>query len=112
CSSSAVVLLGMATAARRGPAAPAPGSPPPAVATARAATAARAWRTSSATSTRPASSPTPDSPPPEPSWLPRRCCANRANRRGGGMKGSKKVLEALNDVLGGELVGINQYFLH
>ena len=28
------------------------------------------------------------------------------------MKGSKKVLEALNDVLGGELVGINQYFLH
>ena len=28
------------------------------------------------------------------------------------MKGSKKVVEALNDVLGGELVGINQYFLH
>ena len=28
------------------------------------------------------------------------------------MKGSKAVLEALNDVLGGELVGINQYFLH
>jgi bacterioferritin len=28
------------------------------------------------------------------------------------MKGSKKVIEALNDVLGGELVGINQYFLH
>jgi len=28
------------------------------------------------------------------------------------MKGSKKVLEALNDVLAGELVGINQYFLH
>jgi bacterioferritin len=28
------------------------------------------------------------------------------------MRGSKKVLEALNDVLGGELIGINQYFLH
>ena len=28
------------------------------------------------------------------------------------MKGSKKVIEALNDVLAGELVGINQYFLH
>jgi bacterioferritin len=28
------------------------------------------------------------------------------------MKGSKKVLEALNDVLAGELVSINQYFLH
>src|SRR5262249_52388825 len=28
------------------------------------------------------------------------------------MKGSKKVIEALNDVLGGELGGINQYFLH
>jgi len=28
------------------------------------------------------------------------------------MKGSKKVVEALNDVLGGELVGINHYFLH
>ena len=28
------------------------------------------------------------------------------------MKGSKAVIEALNDVLGGELVGINQYFLH
>jgi bacterioferritin len=28
------------------------------------------------------------------------------------MKGSKKVIQALNDVLGGELVGINQYFLH
>ena len=28
------------------------------------------------------------------------------------MKGSKKVIDALNDVLGGELVGINQYFLH
>jgi bacterioferritin len=28
------------------------------------------------------------------------------------MKGSKQVLDALNDVLGGELVGINQYFLH
>jgi bacterioferritin len=28
------------------------------------------------------------------------------------MKGSKAVIEALNDVLGAELVGINQYFLH
>jgi len=28
------------------------------------------------------------------------------------MKGSKKVIQALNDVLGGELVGISQYFLH
>ena len=28
------------------------------------------------------------------------------------MKGSKKVVEVLNDVLAGELVGINQYFLH
>ena len=28
------------------------------------------------------------------------------------MKGSKKVLDALNDVLSAELVGINQYFLH
>ena len=28
------------------------------------------------------------------------------------MKGSKKVVDALNDVLGAELVGINQYFLH
>jgi len=28
------------------------------------------------------------------------------------MKGSKPVIDALNDVLGGELVGINQYFLH
>jgi len=28
------------------------------------------------------------------------------------MKGHKKVIEALNDVLAGELVGINQYFLH
>ncbi len=28
------------------------------------------------------------------------------------MKGSKKVIQALNDVLAGELVGINQYFLH
>ena len=28
------------------------------------------------------------------------------------MKGSKKVLDVLNDVLSGELVGINQYFLH
>ncbi len=28
------------------------------------------------------------------------------------MKGSKAVIDALNDVLGGELVGINQYFLH
>ena len=28
------------------------------------------------------------------------------------MKGSKKVIQVLNDVLAGELVGINQYFLH
>jgi bacterioferritin len=28
------------------------------------------------------------------------------------MKGSKKVVEVLNDVLSAELVGINQYFLH
>jgi bacterioferritin len=28
------------------------------------------------------------------------------------MKGSKKVIEVLNDVLAAELVGINQYFLH
>ena len=28
------------------------------------------------------------------------------------MKGSKAVIAALNDVLGGELVGISQYFLH
>ena len=28
------------------------------------------------------------------------------------MKGSKAVIDVLNDVLGGELVGINQYFLH
>src|SRR5258706_6670519 len=28
------------------------------------------------------------------------------------MKGSKKVIDVLNDVLAGELVGINQYFLH
>ena len=28
------------------------------------------------------------------------------------MKGSKKVIDALNEVLAGELVGINQYFLH
>ncbi len=28
------------------------------------------------------------------------------------MKGSKKVVEVLNDVLSGELVGINQYFVH
>jgi bacterioferritin len=28
------------------------------------------------------------------------------------MKGSKKVIDALNDILGGELIGINQYFLH
>ena len=28
------------------------------------------------------------------------------------MKGSKAVIDALNDVLGGELIGINQYFVH
>jgi bacterioferritin len=28
------------------------------------------------------------------------------------MKGSKKVVDVLNEVLAGELVGINQYFLH
>ena len=28
------------------------------------------------------------------------------------MKGSKRVVDALNDVLASELVGINQYFLH
>ena len=28
------------------------------------------------------------------------------------MKGSRRVVEALNDVLSAELVGINQYFLH
>jgi bacterioferritin len=28
------------------------------------------------------------------------------------MKGSKKVVDVLNDVLSAELVGINQYFLH
>lgn len=28
------------------------------------------------------------------------------------MKGSKAVIDALNDVLSGELVGINQYFMH
>jgi bacterioferritin len=28
------------------------------------------------------------------------------------MKGSKKVVDVLNEVLSGELVGINQYFLH
>jgi len=28
------------------------------------------------------------------------------------MKGSKKVIDVLNDVLAAELVGINQYFLH
>ena len=28
------------------------------------------------------------------------------------MKGSKKVIDVLNDVLSAELVGINQYFLH
>ncbi len=28
------------------------------------------------------------------------------------MKGSKQVIDALNDILGGELIGINQYFLH
>lgn len=28
------------------------------------------------------------------------------------MKGNQKIIEALNEVLGGELVAINQYFLH
>lgn len=28
------------------------------------------------------------------------------------MKGNKKLIEALNDILTGELTGINQYFLH
>lgn len=28
------------------------------------------------------------------------------------MKGNPKIIDALNDVLGGELVAINQYFLH
>src|SRR5215813_1780243 len=28
------------------------------------------------------------------------------------MKGSRRVVEALNDILSAELVGINQYFLH
>jgi len=28
------------------------------------------------------------------------------------MKGSKAVIDALNEILGGELIGINQYFLH
>jgi len=28
------------------------------------------------------------------------------------MKGNPKIIEALNEVLGGELVAINQYFLH
>lgn len=28
------------------------------------------------------------------------------------MKGAKEVIELLNEVLAGELVGINQYFLH
>jgi len=28
------------------------------------------------------------------------------------MKGNRKVIEALNDVLAAELIGINQYFLH
>jgi bacterioferritin len=28
------------------------------------------------------------------------------------MKGSKEIIDALNEILAGELVGINQYFLH
>lgn len=28
------------------------------------------------------------------------------------MKGNKKVIEALNDILTGELTGVNQYFVH
>ncbi|MFP6664994.1 MAG: bacterioferritin [Deltaproteobacteria bacterium] len=28
------------------------------------------------------------------------------------MKGNKKIIEALNDVLTGELTGVNQYFVH
>jgi bacterioferritin len=45
----------------------------------------------------------------------RRSHERRARRIAGGvaaMKGNKKVIEALNDILTAEMVGINQYFLH